>query len=130
MDDYGKLAQDLYAEYFPQFGSTIIKMCTLNFYRVASYDVTVGENIKDLIYTQPIDIIFTSIKDTEVENAKVLTGDKKALFPYLSVTSGTEITMSEEIVDSDSKVWVILSLGVDPASAGYSLHVRRRPENA
>lgn len=129
MEDYGLLAQKLYQENFPLFGPTIIKSCTLNCYEIGEYNTTTGKHAKTLLYTQPLDVIFTSIKDSTKENAKVLVGDKKALFPRLDILDGRELTVSDEIV-SAGLVWVILDVGTDPASAGYSLHVRRRPVDA
>lgn len=129
MEDYGLLAQKLYQENFPQFGPSIIKSCTLNCYELAEYDTITGEYPRTLLYTQSLDVIFTSIKDSTKEAAKALVGDKKALFPRLNILDGRELTVSDEIVSAGS-VWIILDVGTDPASAGYSLHVRRRPVNA
>ena len=129
MEDLGKLAQNMYKDLFPEFGPTIIKSCTLNLYLSLDYNPATGTPSRQLEYTQPLSVIFTSIKDKLVESVDIVVGDKKALFPYLDVTADRDISNTDQIVEVDGSIWNILAVKVDPASAGYVLHIRRQPED-
>ncbi len=56
------------------------------------------------------------------DDSSILSIDRKLIFPTLLLPVVANI--GDRVVDDSGNIWNIRGIGVDPANAGYKLHVR------
>lgn len=127
MTDYGRKAQLLYQKHFPKFGPTILKKCTYVFEGDSSYSTSNSEATDNENDQQSLTIAFVDYEAKYIDDHKILRIDKMALFPALNITAAFKPLIDDKIIElSDNSEWIVKSVLIDPAGAGYELQVRPR----
>jgi len=129
MTNYGLKAQLLYQKHFPKFGPNIITSCVYTFNSDSNYVIETGAVSAELTpISQPLNIIFVDFDSEKIDDNSILHIDKIAIFPRLNILDNSMILEIDDSIVEDltGKEWIVKKVKLDPALAGYELHVRPR----